>query len=166
MRKRRTTQCPLGWWPPELQRAGETLAASCKGLKKVQKSRNKCNPAGGRALCLVHHPHHVPKQSSATTSLPHLHQYSWLLSDLLQMRRDTLPSSFFWSFLSFISIQTISPSPAKLYIVPHSSLLQTQYPPWPSLARFHLPCCVCSSPKILIPAPEGCDILLSIIPVT
>lgn len=58
-------------------------------------------------------------------------------------------SSSFWSFLSFISIQTIPPSLAKLYIVSHSSLLQTQYPPWPSLARFHLPCCVYSSHKFL-----------------
>lgn len=57
-----------------------------------------------------------------------------------------LPS---WVFLSFISNQTISALLAKLYIVSHSYFLQTQYPPWPVLAGFHLHCCVYSFYKLL-----------------
>lgn len=52
-------------------------------------------------------------------------------------------------FLSFISNQTISALLAKLYIVSHSCFLQTQYPPWPILAGFHLHCCVYSFYKLL-----------------
>lgn len=52
-------------------------------------------------------------------------------------------------FLSFISNQTISALLAKLYIVSHSCFLQTQYPPWPILADFHLHCCVYSFYKLL-----------------
>lgn len=52
-------------------------------------------------------------------------------------------------FLSFISNQTISALLAKLYIVSHSCFLQTQYPPWPVLAGFHLHCCVYSFYKLL-----------------
>lgn len=144
---------PPGWWPLELHKAGETSAMGQKALKKkseITGTQQVRDPILRGAASLLSSPH-PRKQRFVNMKL--------FLGLIICIN---IPGCFFiysrWAtivsylpslvFLSFISIQTISALLARLYIILHSFLLQTQYPPWPRLACFHLPCWVYSFHKL------------------
>lgn len=156
VRRRRMDPRPLGWRPLKLREWGEALAAGRWALEKWNNWKPALREPCARSQRLGQHPR-SPRRSLGSTSFPtwgfstgslsaSVFQAAAFICSRWATIVSYLPSLV---FLSFISIQTIPELLAKLYIVSHSFLLQTQYPPWARLACFHLPCCVYPFYKLL-----------------